>query len=151
LGAALTEALRWASERAMAPEYAVQLTTLGNVFRVADALLPETLATRLMELAEPLIAPIRWPGAATRRLQAARAVIEQRVERMIAERRETMTAGHRADGGTAPRRDLLSLLLAARGDESGRMSDRQVRDEIVTLFVAGHETTANTLAWSLYL
>ena len=49
--------------------------------------------------------------------------------------------------------DLLSMLIAARdheGDGSG-MSDKQVRDEAITLFLAGHETTANALTWSWYL
>lgn len=44
------------------------------------------------------------------------------------------------------------MLLQARDDESGRqMSDRQLRDEVMTLFMAGHETTANTLAWAWVL
>ncbi len=87
--------------------------------------------------------PIRWPGEATRTLEAALAVIERRVERMIADLR--------AAGAGDRRHDLLSLLLAAHDEEGGRMSDKQVRDEIVTLFVAGHETTATALAWVLYL
>ena len=49
------------------------------------------------------------------------------------------------------RNDLLSLLLAARDEEGGRMTDRQVRDEAMTLFLAGHETTALALGWSWYL
>ena len=51
------------------------------------------------------------------------------------------------DGG-----DLLSMLLQAQDEESGRrMTDQQLRDECMTLFLAGHETTANTLAWTWYL
>lgn len=46
--------------------------------------------------------------------------------------------------------DVLSLLLDVR-DEDGALSDRQIRDELVTLFLAGTETTAGALAWSLYL
>ena len=50
------------------------------------------------------------------------------------------------------RGDLLSMLLAARDEDDGtRMTDRQLRDETMTLFMAGHETTANTLAWVWYL
>ncbi len=50
------------------------------------------------------------------------------------------------------RDDLLSRLLAAVDEESGaRMSDRQLHDEMMTLFVAGHETTANALTWIWYL
>ncbi|MBV8488813.1 MAG: cytochrome P450 [Planctomycetaceae bacterium] len=50
------------------------------------------------------------------------------------------------------RGDLLSMLLHAQDEESGRrMTDLQLRDEAMTLFMAGHETTANTLAWVWYL
>jgi len=49
------------------------------------------------------------------------------------------------------RGDLLSLLLAARDEEGGGMTDRQVRDEAMTLFLAGHETTALVLSWAWYL
>jgi len=47
--------------------------------------------------------------------------------------------------------DLLGLLLAARDEEGHAMSRRQIRDEVVTLMLAGHETTANGLAWMWYL
>lgn len=46
--------------------------------------------------------------------------------------------------------DLLSMLLLAEDDEGNHMSDKQVRDEAVTLFLAGHETTANALNWTFY-
>jgi cytochrome P450 len=49
------------------------------------------------------------------------------------------------------RGDLLSMLMLARDDDGTGMSDRQVRDEAVTLFLAGHETTANALNWTWYL
>jgi len=61
--------------------------------------------------------------------------------RVIAERR--------AGGGD--RGDLLSMLMDARDEDGSQMSDRQLRDEAVTLFGAGHETTATTLSWALYL
>lgn len=47
--------------------------------------------------------------------------------------------------------DLLSMLLLAEDDEGNHMTDLQARDEAVTLFLAGHETTANALAWTWYL
>jgi cytochrome P450 len=49
------------------------------------------------------------------------------------------------------RADLLSILLRARGEGNERMTDRQLRDEAMTLFLAGHDTTALTLSWGLYL
>ena len=59
----------------------------------------------------------------------------------------------RRGGGDADRGDLLSMLLLARDEETGGpgMSDRQVRDEVMTILLAGHETTAGALAWSLHL
>src|SRR5438093_9148787 len=62
----------------------------------------------------------------------------------------TVITARRASGEQSD--DLLSVLLAAVDEESGaRMSDRQLRDEMMTLFLAGHETTANALTWTWYL
>jgi cytochrome P450 len=64
------------------------------------------------------------------------------VDRFLAERR-----ADKIDRG-----DLLSILLAARDPDTGEgMSDKQLRDEILTIFLAGHETTANALSWTWYL
>ena len=59
---------------------------------------------------------------------------------------------HREDG--ADKGDLLSMLLSSRDEEDSRdtgMSDKQVRDEVLTIFLAGYETVANGLAWTWYL
>jgi cytochrome P450 len=70
----------------------------------------------------------------------------QRLDRIIL----SMIAERRRSG--EDRGDLLSMLLHARDEDNGRrMDDRQLRDEVMTLFMAGHETTANTLAWVWYL
>jgi cytochrome P450 len=77
------------------------------------------------------------------RFRRAMALVRGTLDRIIAERRR---AGE-------DRGDLLSMLLQAtdtEGDGTG-MADRQLRDEVVTLFMAGHETTANTLAWAWFL
>jgi cytochrome P450 len=63
---------------------------------------------------------------------------------------QTLIKTRRASG--EPRNDLLSVLLAAADAETGtRLSDRQLRDEMMTLFLAGHETTATALTWTWYL
>jgi cytochrome P450 len=67
--------------------------------------------------------------------------IDRLVTRIIAER-------HRHGGD---RGDLLSMLMAARDDQGARMTDRQLRDEVITLLLAGHETTALALSWTWYL
>jgi len=58
-------------------------------------------------------------------------------------------AGRRASGRDAG--DLLSMLLAAQDEDGSKMTDRQLRDETITLFLAGHETTASTLSWTWWL
>jgi len=53
-------------------------------------------------------------------------------------------------GHTDGRQDILSLLIDARYEDGGAMTDEHIRDELRTLLIAGHETTAITLAWALY-
>lgn len=83
----------------------------------------------------------RLPTPTHRRFNAAAREIDDIVYRIIAERRASGS-----DQG-----DLLSMLLAAQDEDGSRMSDRQLRDEVMTLFLAGHETTALTLSWAWYL
>lgn len=84
---------------------------------------------------------LKLPLPAVRRFRRGRARLDAEVLRILAERR--------ADG--RDRGDLLSMLLAARDEEDRPMSDAQLRDEVMTLFLAGHETTANALAWAFHL
>ncbi|MET0972583.1 MAG: cytochrome P450, partial [Thermoleophilaceae bacterium] len=58
-------------------------------------------------------------------------------------------AAHRSAGNLEEQDDVLSLLLQARHEDDSPMSDKELRDELITLLVAGHETTANSLAWAL--
>ena len=77
-----------------------------------------------------------------RQFRAARATIDRVVNEIIARRRRN--PGNRGD--------VISLLLSAPSETDGKpMSDVQLRDEIVTLLLASHETTANALAWTWYL
>ncbi|WP_037496552.1 cytochrome P450 [Solirubrobacter soli] len=59
-------------------------------------------------------------------------------------------ARRRADPGLASREDILSLLLLARDEDGRGLEDRDVRDELLTLLTAGHETTAAMLAWAVH-
>jgi cytochrome P450 len=108
----------------------------------------EALSTALELFRQTLTLPFfdvldRLPLPHNRRFEKAKARIDATIYRLIAERR-------REPGG---RNDLLSMLLAASDTEGdgGGMSDVQVRDEAITIFLAGHETTANALAWTWYL
>ena len=59
-----------------------------------------------------------------------------------------MIAARRRDADLEQRRDILSLLLQARTEEGEALNDKELRDELLTLVLAGHETTANSLAWT---
>src|SRR5688572_22954145 len=83
------------------------------------------------------------PVPRTVRFRRARATLDEIIFRFIRERRTAIAAG----AGD----DLLGMLLTARDEDGSAMSDRQVRDEAITLLIAGHETTANALTWAFAL
>ena len=87
------------------------------------------------------IADNRLPTPGHRRYFNAVSEIDRVVFRIISERRASGT-----DEG-----DLLSMLLQAQDEDGSQMSDAQLRDEVMTLFLAGHETTALALSWTWYL
>ncbi|TMD48379.1 MAG: cytochrome P450 [Chloroflexi bacterium] len=88
-----------------------------------------------------LPAPYRWQTPRNRRTHKAVQVLRTRIGRFIDERRN-----HPAE-----RNDFLSILLRARDKDGHPMSDEQVMAECLTLFLAGHETTATALSWTWYL
>ncbi|MGB0385992.1 MAG: cytochrome P450, partial [Ardenticatenaceae bacterium] len=91
----------------------------------------------------------KWPIPSNRRFEKAINTIDETVYKLIAERRAS-DASDASDN--AEEQDLLSLLLNVRDEESGAgMSDQQIRDELTTIFLAGHETTATGLTWTWYL
>ena len=82
------------------------------------------------------------PTAENRRFRAALQTLDRIVRKIIDDRRHQ----------TLERNDLLAKLLAARDGETGLpLDDTQIRDEVITLILAGHETTANALSWTWYL
>jgi cytochrome P450 len=90
---------------------------------------------------EAMLKIAKWvPTPRNLRMNRAVATLDRVVYDIIAKRREGQ-----------PRSDLLGTLLAARDDDGAGMSDVQLRDEVMTLFLAGHETTSLTLAHALYL
>jgi cytochrome P450 len=105
----------------------------------------EALTLAMDHMITTLTSLIPWPPAVPTpgnlRQKKAVARLDETVYRMIRDRR--------TKGGD--RGDVLSVLLAAQDEDGTRMDDKQVRDEAMTLFLAGHETTANGLAWSLHL
>ncbi|MFB7292972.1 cytochrome P450 [Actinacidiphila glaucinigra] len=88
-----------------------------------------------------LFLPPWVPTPGRRRLKAAVRVVDAEVARVTDARRRS---GEERD-------DLLSRLLAAVDEEGRPLTDREVRDEAVTLYIGGHETTGTTLTWAWYL
>ena len=93
-----------------------------------------------------VLVPLWVPTPRNLRAKAGVRRIEKIIYRIIAERRASGRDGVGIDRG-----DLLSTLLEVQDEDGTRMNDRQLRDETITLFLAGHETTASTVSWTWWL
>jgi cytochrome P450 len=107
---------------------------------VGDAL-TTVMKSALVQLGSLVPLPPSVPSPTNLKSRRAVARLDDIVYRVIRERR----------GSNVDRGDLLSMLLAAQDEDGGTMTDKQVRDEAMTLFLAGHETTANAMSWTLML
>jgi len=87
--------------------------------------------------------PLSVPTRSNREFVESSEVLDKTIYSLIEERRKNPDSSQT---------DLLAMLLAARDEDDGQgMTDEQVRDEVMTIFVAGHETTANTMSWIFYM
>jgi cytochrome P450 len=103
--------------------------------------LTEAMQYIVTEVTRPLHLPLAVPTARHRRLRRALERLDAIICRVIEQRRSS----------DVDRGDVLSMLLAAVDEDGTRLSDVEMRDEVMTLMLAGHETTANALAWSSFL
>lgn len=122
--------------------------TLFDADVVSDAREVGEAMTVVMDLFNTITIPFfeliqKLPLPQLRRFDAAKAKLDAIIFRLIEERRRS----------GEDRGDLLSMLLLAQDTEGdgGAMNDAQLRDEVMTIFLAGHETTANALVWTWYL
>ena len=127
---------------------AVVAKTLFNADVDADAgVIGQSLGT-VLELFDTVLLPFseyleKLPLPFVKRFERSRDTLDAIIYRIIQERRQQPESDHG---------DLLSMLLMAKDEDgSGGMSDTQVRDEALTIFLAGHETTAVALTWTFYL
>jgi cytochrome P450 len=124
---------------------------LAAVFGLEDDARRAALSERLIEV----LATTRSPFALGMTLDRARSLPRfRRIARMLDESDEIMfavIADRRTDPELESREDILSMLVAARFDDGSAMSDAEVRDQLMTLLLAGHETTATALAWAFDL
>lgn len=119
------------------------------VFGVEDEARAKELRTRIRAMLEPLsnrrgllmmVLSGGRLGTRMEEFERRRAAVDELLYEHIARRR--------AEGGFEERDDVFSMLLAGRDDEGNGLTDPELRDELVTLLVAGHETTATGLAWA---
>jgi cytochrome P450 len=119
--------------------FSTDLSGAADEVSRAVALGLEEVTRRVLSL---FPAPLCLPLAGNGRLRAALRVMDRVVLGLIAQRRQ----------GGNPAHDVLSLLMEARDEDTGAgMSDQQLRDEVMTLLLAGYETTSNALAWTFSL
>jgi cytochrome P450 len=125
---------------------------MGGIFGIEGRPRPGTLEYGLRAAIRGLLAASTTPGAKLAELanighrkpvgstRLALHVPDRRIYMLIAKRRNERDAERR--------RDVMSLLIGARTEEGEALTDRELRDELMTLVLAGHETTANQLAWT---
>ncbi len=136
------------SEEMMRLTLAIVGKTLFDANVVSDAQEVGEAMTVVMDMFNIITIPFfellqKLPLPQLRRFDHAKARLDAIIYRLIEERR----------CGGEDRGDLLSMLLLAQDTEGdgGQMTDAQLRDEVMTIFLAGHETTANALTWTWYL
>jgi cytochrome P450 len=137
---------RWINKDMMKLTLNIVCKTLFDADVSGDAERVGELLVKVMEILNErfssVVNPPEWiPTPKRLRLRRMGAELDAIIQRFIDERRRT-----NEDKG-----DLLSMLMLAEDENGERMSDKQLRDEVMTLFFAGHETTAMTLTWTWYL
>jgi cytochrome P450 len=153
----------WPAGEAVALHPRLQALTLEIILRAVFGLERGPTLTRLRELLGEVLAfsesplsvlpPLqRWLGwtRTQRRFNTLMADTDALIFAMIAERRAAAASGPAGEpGAEQDGEDIFSTLLAARHEDGSEMSAQELRDELMTALVAGHETTASQLAWAL--
>jgi cytochrome P450 len=147
---------RWPADRPLPMRPRMQAVTLEVILRAVFGVDEGERLTRLRDELRGTLNLISNPRRAIflvalgpkriRRFPPFRRNIE-RIDQLIYEE----IAARRDSGDLAEREDILSLLLQVRHEDGRPMSDRELRDELMTLLVAGHETTATGLSWAIEL
>jgi cytochrome P450 family 135 len=125
---------------------------MAGIFGIEGTPQRGTPERRLREVVKRLVAASTWPLAQLSELinlnRDEPVGLMKRGIRILDRATYAVIEGRRRAEDLGERRDILSLLLQARTEEGEAMSDKELRDELLTLVLAGHETTANSLAWA---
>jgi cytochrome P450 len=147
---------RWPLNKPFALAPHMQAITLdvimAGIFGIEGVPARDTPEGRLRTMIKNLVALSTKPIAQVAELMNVRReepIGLTRLGRELIDRRmDAVIALRKTDEGLTERHDILSLLLLAETEEGGRLTDAEIRDELLTLVLAGHETTANSLAWA---
>jgi cytochrome P450 len=133
----------------------MQAITLEVILRAVFGIEDDRRRTELRQNLVGILSITRSPLAIGLTIESLRRLpSHRRMARMLADTDRLLfaeIAQRRADPDLASREDILSLLVAARFEDGSRMEDRELRDQLMTLLMAGHETTATALAWAFDL
>ncbi|MDP9228390.1 MAG: cytochrome P450, partial [Actinomycetota bacterium] len=144
----------WPAGDVFALHPAMQAITLDVIMRAVFGVSEERRG-ELRSLLLRILAATRSPAAIGLTIRGVRDLGPfRRIRRTIEETDQLLAAeiaARRAAGDLAERTDILSLLISARDENGEGMSDRELRDQLMTLLMAGHETTATALAWAFDL
>ncbi len=152
-GLAKTEVGRWHEGEAFASLERMNALTLEVILQVVFGVTDEARLSELRPLVNktvniPPLVFLGWGFPKLQKLGPWRRTVENQIEldrvifRVIGERREATDLAERSD--------VLSRLLQVRDENNEGLSDEELRDQLVTLLLAGHETTATALAWTLH-
>jgi len=152
---AVAEVDRWRGGESFAVHERMRAITLEAILRVVFGVTDEGRLTRLRELVPQLMADTSSLSLSFRVLLAQRLGRVSPLEHLggLREEIDLLLFAEIAERRTlgVERDDVLSLLLAARFEDGSAIGDRELRDHLVTLLLAGHETTATALAWTFEL
>lgn len=122
-----------AGQTLFSTELSDQATDVGLAVREAFEVLNHKMNSY------PFVFPLWVPTGENKRFKHAKGILDSLITKIISDRRKT----------PQPRHDFLSMLMDARDEDSGQgMSDEQLKDEVLTLLIAGHDTVAASLAWT---
>lgn len=146
----------WPLERPFPIHPRMQAVTLEVILRVVFGVAEGPRLDRLRAMLGNVLAETASPtaqlvGLATRRFGGGPWARFEGKLREVDELLLAEIAEHRAKPDLESREDILSMLMCARFEDGTAMDDRELRDQLMTLLLAGHETTATALAWSFYL
>jgi cytochrome P450 len=154
---AQAEVDRWSTDRPFPLHPRMRAITFEVILRVVFGVTDEGRRARLRVLLPRLLSDTSSAALSMRVLLARRLGLRDPLEGLGALTAQIdgvlleEIAARREEGAGGERGDVLSLMLAARFEDGTQMSDRELRDQLVTLLLAGHETTATALAWTFEL